>query len=97
VPDAVFVAPETVSFPLFRSLRQLRRRTIPAPSPSVNRFFEKNAGFLRDAAQTTDKQQYMNMKLFISHQNRPWKWPADRACSWFETQKAPREGSFLHR
>ncbi|MEJ8676568.1 hypothetical protein, partial [Chromobacterium amazonense] len=63
--------PKPVSFGLFRSLRQLRRRTIPAPSPSVNRFFEKNAGFLRDAAQTTDKQQYMNMKLFISRQDHP--------------------------
>ncbi|MEN2426916.1 hypothetical protein AA0N74_12790, partial [Chromobacterium vaccinii] len=37
----------TVSFPLFRSLRQLRRRTIPAPSPSVNRFFEKTWRFLQ--------------------------------------------------
>ncbi|MEN7433385.1 hypothetical protein VA599_21835, partial [Chromobacterium sp. TRC.1.1.SA] len=31
--------------------RQLRRRTIPAPSPSVNRFFEKKERFLQGNSQ----------------------------------------------
>ncbi|WP_230632239.1 hypothetical protein, partial [Chromobacterium violaceum] len=40
--DRCVVTTGTVSFPLFRSLRQLRRRTIrPAPEP-VNTFREKN-------------------------------------------------------
>ncbi|MBP4051171.1 hypothetical protein J9978_16955, partial [Chromobacterium violaceum] len=40
--DRCVVITGTVSFPLFRSLRQLRRRTIrPDPEP-VNTFCEKN-------------------------------------------------------
>ncbi|AAQ58082.1 hypothetical protein CV_0404 [Chromobacterium violaceum ATCC 12472] len=49
----------TVSFPLFRSLRQLRRRTIPAPPPSVNRFFEKMRRFSRRTRQDLVLQRFL--------------------------------------
>ncbi|MBP4051172.1 hypothetical protein J9978_16960, partial [Chromobacterium violaceum] len=53
----------TVSFPLFRSLRQLRRRTIPAPPPSVNSFFEKNGRFSRRTMQAIVFSNIINLRI----------------------------------
>ncbi|WP_217806442.1 hypothetical protein, partial [Chromobacterium violaceum] len=63
----------TVSFPLFRSLRQLRRRTIPAPPPSVNRFFEKMRRFSPIAAQHADMERNMKMNFLFSFLPTPRK------------------------
>ncbi|WP_214761006.1 hypothetical protein, partial [Chromobacterium violaceum] len=63
----------TVSFPLFRSLRQLRRRTIPAPPPSVNRFFEKMRRFSLIAAQHADMERNMKMNFLFSFLLAPRK------------------------
>ncbi|MCD5328697.1 hypothetical protein LQR33_12970, partial [Chromobacterium piscinae] len=62
----------TVSFPLFRSLRQLRRRTIPAPSPSVNRFFEKTWRLSKKSSQPTDIKQ-INTLGFFRNFSQPYR------------------------